>query len=54
MIADEENYTAFFRCIQAENFKSFELLCSMCTDNQANFITRNIIRSLPWMLINES
>jgi hypothetical protein len=47
---DIHNYTALFRSIECENFKSFELLCSMLQGMQDRFITRNIIRSLPRMI----
>jgi len=54
MTTDFHNYTALFRCIQYENYKSFELLVSMLTNACNAFVTKNIIRSLPVMLTNES
>jgi len=54
MNIDRENYTALFRCIQYQNYKSFELLVSLLTGINNIFVTRNILRSLPVMLTNES
>ena len=51
---DMQNYTALFRSIQYENFKSFELLISLLSHVRNKFITRLIVRSLPVLLTNES
>ena len=51
---DVHNYTALFRCIQYENYKSFELLVSMLTEISNIFISKSLIKSLPVMLKNES
>ena len=54
MTTDFHNYTALFRCIQYENYKSFELLVSMLTEISNIFISKSLIKSLPVMLKNES
>ena len=51
---DIENYTALFRSIQYENYKSFEFMISLLSHVKNRFISKCMIKSLPVILTNES